>query len=269
MQGRLQKVLAHCGVASRRDCEEIIRQGRVTVNGSVVTKQGVRVDLGKDEIRVDGERVAVEDTVHYLLNKPRGYICTNQDQHGRPRVVDLIPDHRRIYPAGRLDEQSEGLLLVTNDGLLANVVCHPRYQVDKTYRLAVSGRILPAQLDRIEKGVWLAGGKTGPAWVRRLERQGRRTIVTVSIWEGRNRELRRIFAKVGLKVGGLVRTAIGPLKVAGMPAGAYRRVEEEELAFLRERLAQGWKPEPVEPPPPGRWAARLGGRRPGRRRSSR
>lgn len=274
MQERLHKVLAHCGVASRRDCEEIIQQGRVTVNGSVVTKQGVRVDPREDEIRVDGERVTVEATIHYLVHKPRGYICTNQDERGRPRVVDLIPDHRRIYAAGRLDEQSEGLLLVTNDGLLANVVCHPRYQVDKTYRLAVDGHVAPADLDRIERGVWLAEGKSAPAWVRRVDRQGRRTIVTVSIWEGRNRELRRIFAKVGLRVSGLVRTAIGPLKIAGLPVGAYRRLEEDELGFLRERLEKGWKPARVEPPPPGRWAARLGGRRPGgrqpgRRRTSR
>jgi 23S rRNA pseudouridine2605 synthase len=247
MSERLQKILAHCGVGSRRQCEVLIGEGRVEVNRKVVTKLGTKVEPGTDEIRVDGERVALEERVYYLLNKPRGYICTSSDEFGRPRIVDLIRDERRIYAVGRLDEDSEGLVLLTNDGAVANILCHPRYQVDKTYRLTVKGHVARDQLQRIERGVWLAEGKTAPAQVRRIDRRADSTLVTVTIWEGRNRELRRIFAKVDLKVTHLVRTAIGPLRVDGLPAGGYRRLEARELEFVRERMAEGWRPTPVRP----------------------
>ncbi len=254
---RLQKVLAHCGVASRRECEEIIEQGRVEVNGKVITKLGTKIDPEADEIKVDGERVKREQRVYYLLNKPRGYICTNADERGRPRVVDLIKESRRIYCVGRLDEDSEGLLLVTNDGQVTNVVCHPRYQIYKTYRLNVKGRVDPRSLEKIEAGVWLAGGKTAPAQVRRVERRGTRTLVTISLWEGRNRELRRMFAKVGLRVASLVRTSIGPLRADGIDVGAYRRLLPNELGFVLDRLKDDWKPAAADKPEPTRWRDRL------------
>jgi len=247
MQERLQKILARCGVGSRRECEGIIEQGRVAINGAIVTKLGTKVDPGEDKILVDGEPVKPEDRVYYLLNKPKGFLCTNSDDFGRQKVIDLIPDHRRIYTVGRLDEGSEGLILLTNDGKLANIICHPRYQVDKTYRLTVPGPVQPAQLERIERGVWLSEGKTAPAQIRRVDRRGNRTIVTVTIWEGRNRELRRIFAKVDLRVSHLLRTAIGPLTIDGLETGSYRRLTEKELAFARERMAEGWKPRPAKP----------------------
>ncbi|MHC4958731.1 MAG: pseudouridine synthase [Planctomycetota bacterium] len=242
MGDRLQKVLAHCGVASRRQCEVLIEEGRVEVNGEVVTKLGTKVEAGQDEIKVDGERVAVERHVYYVLHKPKGYICTAQDEFGRPRVVDLIPEERRIYPVGRLDENSEGLIILTNDGRVANIVCHPRYQVDKTYKVTVRGKVTREQTDKIERGVWLAEGKTGPAQVRKVDTRARSSIVTVTIWEGRNRELRRIFSKVDLKVNHLVRTAIGPLKLEDVPPGSYRRLRESELDFVWARLKPGWKP---------------------------
>ncbi|MGQ0613844.1 MAG: pseudouridine synthase [Planctomycetaceae bacterium] len=255
MQARLHKVLAHCGIGSRRECETIIEQGRVTVNGRVVTKLGSKVDPETDRLVVDGEAVGVEERVYYLVNKPPGYICTNRDDEGRPRAVDLIrQDPRRIYTVGRLDEESEGLLLLTNDGDLANVICHPRYQVDKTYRLAVRGPVSEEQVDRIQAGVWLAEGKTAPAQVRRIQRDGRHTIVTATVWEGRNRELRRIFAKVDLRVVHLVRVAIGPLHLEGIAPGQYRRLMAEELAFARARLDPAWRP---TPPPAGHPSARI------------
>ncbi|MHC4135564.1 MAG: pseudouridine synthase [Planctomycetota bacterium] len=254
---RLQKVLAHCGVGSRRECEEIIEQGRVEVNGHVVTRLGTKVNPD-DGIRVDGERVALERRVYYLLHKPRGYVCTNRDERGRTRVIDLIPDERRIYTVGRLDETSEGLVLLTNDGALTNIICHPRYQVDKTYVLEVRGQIAPPQLDQIERGVWLAEGKSAPAQVRRVDRRGDRSIITLSVWEGRNRELRRIFAKVALRVTRLTRTAIGPLRIDGLDVGAYRRADPRELAFARERMSGDWTPQPVAPPEGRRWEERLG-----------
>jgi len=243
MQERLHKYLAHCGIASRRECETLIEEGRVEVNGSVVTRQGTKVDPDTDTIAVDGELVKAERKVYYLVNKPRGYLCTNDDERGRPRVVDLVREDRRIYTVGRLDEDSEGLILLTNDGTLANVVTHPRYQVDKTYKLLVRGAVDPESIRKVEQGVWLSDGKTAPAHVRRIARKGPNTVVTVTLWEGRNRELRRIFAKVGLRVQSLQRTAIGPLRTEGLPAGAYRRVESRELAFAFARLKPGWRPQ--------------------------
>lgn len=271
MEERLHKILAHCGVGSRRECETIIEQGRVEVNGSVVTKLGTKVDPDSDRIRVDGEDVALEKRVYYLLHKPKGYLCTNRDDYGRTKVVDLIPDDRRIYTVGRLDEESEGLILLTNDGPLANIICHPRYQVDKSYRLTVKGPVEPRQLERIERGVWLAEGKSAPAHVRRIERKGDRSVVTITVWEGRNRELRRIFSKVDLRVQHLVRTAIGPLRIDGLEPGAYRRLTEKDLDFARERMRPGWRPKPVKTRTGQRWEGRLdpkgGRRRPRARRS--
>jgi len=242
MQERLHKVLAHCGVGSRRECELIIEQGRVAVNGSVVTKLGTKVDPAVDTLAVDGERVKPEETVYFLVNKPKGFLCTSRAQDDRPRVIDLVNDDRRLYTVGRLDEGSEGLVLLTNDGDLANIICHPRYQVDKTYRLVVRGRIHPEALDKIERGVWLPGGKSAPAQIRRVDRRGENTVVLVTMWEGRNSALRSIFAKVGLRVMQLVRTAIGPLAIEDLPVGSYRRVHPRELAFVRERMEKGWRP---------------------------
>ena len=247
MSERLHKVLAHCGVASRRRCEVLIEEGRVEVNGRVVTTLGTQVEPEADEIRVDGERVAVERRVYYLLNKPKGYLCTAKDDHGRPSVVELIREERRIYPVGRLDENSEGLLLLTNDGRLTNVISHPRYQVDKTYKLTVKGKITPAQVHRIERGVWLSEGKTAPAEVKRVNSKARSSDVTITIWEGRNRELRRIFAKIDLKVSHLKRIAVGPLTLGEMPVGAYRRLQPREVAFALARLKPGWKPQKRRP----------------------
>ena len=260
---RLHKVLAHCGVGSRRECETIIEQGRVEVNGSVITKLGTKVDPTTDGIRVDGENVKVERRVYYLLNKPKGYICTNRDERGRPRVIDLVPEGRRIYTVGRLDEQSEGLVLLTNDGPLANIICHPRYQVDKSYRLLVRGRVTPKQLEQIERGVWLSEGKTAPARIRHVDRRGDRTVISLTVWEGRNRELRRIFSKVQLRVAHLIRTAIGPLRIEGLPVGAHRRLTPRDLEFARVRMAAGWTPEPAPTP------RRTRPRPPARRRSPR
>ena len=242
MQERLHKYLAHCGIASRRECETLIEEGRVEVNGSVVTRQGTKVDPATDRIFVDGEPVKTERKVYYLVNKPRGYLCTNEDERGRPRVIDLVKDDKRIYTVGRLDEDSQGLILLTNDGTLANVISHPRYEVDKTYKLLVRGNVHPESIRKVEQGVWLSDGKTAPAHVRRIARKGPNTLVTVTLWEGRNRELRRIFAKVGLRVQSLERTAIGPLRTEGLPTGAYRRVESRELAFAFARLKPGWRP---------------------------
>jgi 23S rRNA pseudouridine2605 synthase len=260
MPQRLQKILAQCGVGSRRECETLIEQGRVEVDGKVVTKLGTKIDPEAVDLKVDGERVKREERVYYVLNKPRGYVSTNRDERGRPRVVDLVRDERRIYTVGRLDEQSEGLILLTNDGGLANIICHPRYQVDKSYRITVRGRVSREQAERLEQGVWLAEGKTGPARIKKIDSKGTRSVMHVTLWEGRNRELRRMLGKVGLKVTHLVRTAIGPLRVEGLPPGRYRRLRETELGFARERMSEGWTPRPVPETRPRQSARRTHGR---------
>jgi 23S rRNA pseudouridine2605 synthase len=241
MKERLHKYLAHCGIASRRECETLIEEGRVEVNGSVVTKLGTTVDPFADKIRVDGENVREEKKVYYLVHKPRGYLCTNSDERGRPRVIDLVPEQKRIYTVGRLDEDSEGLILLTNDGTLANVITHPRFEVDKTYKLLIRGSVTNDAVTKIEGGVWLSDGKTAPAHVRRIARKGPNTQATVTLWEGRNRELRRIFAKVGLRVQSLSRTAIGPLKLEGMPTRRSRRKRRgvERLTYRPTALGIG------------------------------
>lgn len=234
MEERLHKVLAHCGVGSRRECEELIRQGRVEVDGRLVTELGTKVDPSAVELKVDGERVSVEAPVYYLVHKPKGYLCTSRDDYGRPRVIDLVPEHRRIYTAGRLDEDSEGLVLVTNDGDLTNVLTHPRYKIEKGYRLTVKGPITQEQVEKIESGVWLADGRTAPTDIRKVQRKGGKSLVTVTLHEGRSRELRRIFAKVGLRVSHLLCTSIGPLRIEDLKPGGWRRLQPKELAWLRK-----------------------------------
>ncbi len=234
---RLHKFLASTGAGSRRECETFIEQGRVAVNGKVVAKQGVKVEPGRDVVTLDGERVSAEEKVYYLLNKPPGYICTNSDERGRPRAVDLIRDGKhRVYTVGRLDAESTGLILLTNDGEIANVVCHPRYRIEKTYQVVVRGDVSREQLTEVEAGVWLSEGRSSPARVRPVGRNPRRneTMLEITLFEGRNREVRRVFARVGLPVRRLTRTRIGPLELSTLPLGHRVRVPEEALAFVRE-----------------------------------
>ncbi len=233
---RLHKYLASTGAGSRRECETFIAQGRVTVNGKTVSKMGVKVDPESDVVTLDGEKVRPEHRVYYLLNKPTGYICTNADERGRPRATDLIKDEKRIYTVGRLDADSTGLVLLTNDGGIANIVCHPRYRIEKRYHVHVRGEVTKAQIGQVEAGVWLAEGKSSPALVKPLGRNPKRgeTILEMTLFEGRNREIRRVFAKVGLVVRRLQRIAIGPLTLGELPAGAYLKLGAKDLVFVHE-----------------------------------
>jgi 23S rRNA pseudouridine2605 synthase len=273
---RLHKYLASTGAGSRRECETFIEQGRVSVNGKVVAKQGVKVDPQKDVVLLDGERVKAEAKVYYLLHKPPGYISTSSDEMGRPRVVDLVRDDaHRIYTVGRLDADSTGLILLTNDGAIANVVCHPRYRIEKTYQVVVRGEVTREQVARIEAGVWLAEGKSSPARVRLVGRNPRRdeTMVEITLFEGRNREVRRAFASVGLHVRRLTRTRIGPLEIGELPPGRHVRLPEAALAFVHEAEAlylankEAWDAEIADRPRPPRGfrpgGALRGPRRPG------
>lgn len=233
---RLQKILAAAGVAARRACEQLILDGRVHVNGRRVDTLPVLVDLRRDRITIDGKPLPAPRHVYYVLNKPRGVLCTNADPAGRLRAVDLLGGVReRVFPVGRLDADSTGLLLMTNDGGLAERLSHPRYGVPKTYRAEVEGRVDEEDLERLRGGVWLAEGKTSPARAKIVLRQPHRSILEITLREGRNREIRRVLARLGHKVRRLKRVAIGPIQLQSLPIGAYRPLKPKELDTLRKQ----------------------------------
>lgn len=230
---RLHKVLAHAGVGSRRHCEELIAAGRVSVDNHVVRELGTKVSPDQ-RICVDGEPVKAERHVYWLVNKPKGYLCTNEDPAGRPRAVDLIPQvAQRVYTVGRLDEASEGLLLLTNDGDLAFRLMHPRFGVEKTYLVQVAGFPKNDELQQLLRGVWLSEGRVKARHVKRLRTQGDSTWLRIVLAEGRNREIRRMLARQGHKVLSLRRVAIGPVQLKALRSGKARRLTPDELEALR------------------------------------
>ncbi len=238
---RLQKVLARAGVASRRKAEELIRQGRVEVNRRVVTELGVKVDPERDEIRVDGERIRPDRLKrrYVVLNKPRGVITTVRDPFGRPTVMDLVPKAREhaLVPVGRLDEESEGLLILTNDGDLVNRLTHPRYGHEKEYRVEVYGTPDERDLKAIRRGIVLEDGRTAPAkaWV---ERRGEHTsTLRIVLREGRKRQIRRMMKALGHPVKRLVRLRVGNLTLSGLSPGAWRELTPEEVERLKAESA--------------------------------
>jgi 23S rRNA pseudouridine2605 synthase len=234
---RLQKVLAAAGAGSRRHCEELILAGRVEVNGRVVAELGTKVDPAADRIRLDGVPLRRPRLAYYALNKPAGVVCTSRDPSGRARAIDLIPAKQgRLFTVGRLDLSSEGLLLVTNDGPLANRLTHPRYGVRKTYRVLVAGHPTRDVLSRIRRGVQLAEGVARVASARIKGRRKQSTVLEMVLEEGRNREIRRVLARVGHKVLRLVRVAIGPVRLGNLPPGAYRRLTHREVGALRRTV---------------------------------
>jgi 23S rRNA pseudouridine2605 synthase len=231
---RLQKVLAAAGLGSRRQCEELILTGRVAVDRAVVTELGTKVDPVRQEIRVDGVLLPRPERVYYAVHKPPGVVSTNRDPSGRPRIIDLIPGApQRLFPVGRLDLHSEGLILVTNDGELANQLTHPRYGVEKTYRALVAGRPSPDVLAELRRGIHLAEGVARVSQVRVTKELKQSTIMEIVLREGQNREIRRILARVGHKVLRLLRIAVGPVRLGNLPQGAYRPLGRQEVEALR------------------------------------
>jgi 23S rRNA pseudouridine2605 synthase len=226
---RLAKFLAHGGVASRRKAEEIIGKGLVTVGGEVVKDPARNVEAG-DDVRVNGAPVAAETREVWVVNKPVGVVSTAKEPGNRTPVVDLVETEARLYPVGRLDADSSGLLLLTNDGELANRLTHPRYEVPKTYEARLKEPIAAGDLERLARGVVLEDGPTAPTQVKR---NGDREIEIV-LREGRNRQVRRMLEAVGNEVVELRRVAFGPLRLGGLGPGSSRRLSEEELAQLRE-----------------------------------
>jgi len=236
---RLQKLLSMAGVASRRVAETLIVQGRVTVNGEAVTELGAKADPAQDEVRVDGRRVKVAVRRRYLLlNKPRGYVCTRSDPEGRPTVMALIASQvagEYLYPVGRLDYDSEGLLLVTNDGDLTAALTHPRHGVEREYEARVRGVPDPRALARLRRGVTLDGHRTAPADARlRQVVEGRgQSVISLTIREGRNRQVRRMCEAVGLPIVRLRRVRIGPLTDTRLKPGQVRALTAREVDALR------------------------------------
>ncbi len=235
---RLQKILAEAGVASRRRAELLIREGRVSVNGKTVTVLGTRADPGRDEIRVDGSRVGRPGRrVYYLVHKPRGYVTTTRDPHARHTVMDLVRSRVRLFPVGRLDAASEGLLLLTNDGALAQVLLHPKFEIPRTYHVSVDGSVRADSLRRLAAGMELDGRRTAPCTARLLEREAKRSVVEIELIEGRRRQIRLLMARLGHPVRRLVRTRYGPLSLRGLASGDCRLLRAAEVAAL-ERLAR-------------------------------
>lgn len=235
---RLQKVLAAAGVGSRRKCEELILAGVVRVNGKVVDSLPAFVESARDRIMVDGRPVRPVEKVYYLLNKPRGVVCTNSDPKGRKKAIDIIGCGGRIFCVGRLDIDSTGAIVLTNDTELANKLTHPRYEVPKTYVVRVKDRIAGGSIEKLKKGVWLAEGKTKRALVKVLKRGRADSTLEITIRQGLNRQVRRMLAKVGHKVVSLKRTHIGRLNLRGLGAGRFRKLSKAEVAYLR-RLGGG------------------------------
>src|SRR3954470_19857867 len=238
---RLQKILSQAGVASRRLAEELIVQGRVQVNGETITALGTKADPDADEIKVDGRRIHAQKRKRYiLLHKPRGYITSRSDPEGRPTVLDLLRGVREyIYPVGRLDYDSEGLLLLTNDGELAARLTHPRHEVDKVYEARVRGVPDEHVLERLAKGVTIDGRRTAPAKVRIIDPPNKRpaeneqTRIELSIHEGRQRQVRKMFDAIGHPVVRLKRVRIGPIEDPNIPPGHWRDLTPQEIAKLQ------------------------------------
>ena len=231
---RINKYIAHAGVASRRKAEELIKQGLVTLNGQMVTELATTVKSG-DRVEVEGQPIYNEEKVYYLLNKPRGVISSVRDDKGRQTVVDLLPEVKeRIYPVGRLDWDTSGLLILTNDGDFTDKMLHPRHEIDKVYVARVKGLASKDNLRPLTKGIVIDGKKTQPARYRivKTDREKNRSVVELTIHEGRNHQVKKMFEAVGLMVDKLSRTRFGTLDLSGLNSGEARRLNKKEISQL-------------------------------------
>ena len=230
---RIQKVLAAAGFGSRRACEKLVTEGRVSVNGRTLRDLPVMVDPKADKVFVDRKPIRPERLAYYLLHKPRGVLCTHNDPAGRKRAVDLMTGVRlRLFPVGRLDADSAGLLIMTNDGELTQKLTHPRFQTPKTYRVEVVGCPSAASIEKLRRGVWLSEGRTSRAEIKVIHKDRSSAVLEITLREGRNREIRRMLLRQGHKVRRLVRTRIGKLTTRKLPSGAYRALTTAEVKYL-------------------------------------
>ncbi len=235
---RLQKIIAQAGVASRRKAEQLITQGRVQVNGKVITTLGTQIDPKSDAVSVNGRPLSRHSpqACYILLNKPRGYITTCNDEQNRPTVLDLVKRHHgRLFPVGRLDVNSEGALLLTNDGILAHRLMHPRYRIPRTYMVKIQGVMANDEMEHLQRGVSLDDAKTQPARVEMVRRGDKTCWLRLTLYEGRHRQIHRMLQQCGgYTVKRLQRTAMGPLSIKGLSLGNYRSLEPFELTRLRQ-----------------------------------
>lgn len=235
MKVRLQKFMADAGIGSRRACEKIILQGRVRLNGRIVKEMGITIDPQKDRVEVDGKVCQRKlDNVYIMLNKPKGVLSTARDPFGRIKVVDLVDEVKaRLYPVGRLDRDTEGLLILTNDGEVTYKLTHPKFEIEKTYLAKVKGILRPKAIEALRKGIYLEDGITAPAKVQILKVNPDSTLVEIKIHEGRNRQVRRMFETVGHPVLHLKRTAIGELKLRGLKVGDWKYLNKKEIDYIK------------------------------------
>jgi pseudouridine synthase len=235
---RLNKFLAHSGVCSRREADRLIEAGGIRVNGRVVDELGQKIDAERDRVDVSGRGVRGGDDrpVYILLYKPAGRVVTVKDPFGRPTVMDLLPKlHTRVYPVGRLDAESEGVLLLTNDGDMAYRLTHPKHEIGKVYEVRVDGELSGEDLDKLRRGVFLEGRRTAPARVQVLRHGPRRTFLRVEIHEGRKREIRKMFEALGYEVSGLLRVQFAGLTLEGLRPGQWRFLKKAEVDNLKRR----------------------------------
>ncbi|MGB9765108.1 MAG: pseudouridine synthase [Candidatus Saccharicenans sp.] len=232
----MNKFLAQAGVASRRQADCLVQEGRVRINGQLVTRLGIKVDENKDRIEVDGRPISLSaDQVYLLLNKPPGYIVTADDPQKRKTVMELIPRLPfRIFPVGRLDSESEGALLFTNDGVLANRLLHPRYRISKIYEVKVAGLVEDKALEKLKKGMFVDGRKTIPAKVKVIYRRKENSLLWLEIYEGRKHEIRKMFYSLGFEVKKLRRTSIAGISIKGLRLGGWRYLKPEEIKKLKK-----------------------------------
>lgn len=245
MSMRLHKYIAHCGIASRRKAEALIMEGKVEVNGKIITELGVQVDPASDKIKVEGKHLHQERMVYLALHKPRGYVTTSSDDLDRKTVLDLIEGVKeRIYPVGRLDRDSEGLLILTNDGEMANYLTHPRCGVEKVYRVTVDGNVTDETLARIREGARIGGRLIIPRRLKLLHRNAASSRIEIEIGEGLNREVRRIFASMDHEARKLIRIEVGPISLEGLPRGMARKLTARELTQLKQGMVKaGFEPQ--------------------------
>lgn len=236
---RINKYIANLGLCSRRNVKEFLQKQVITVNGKRVKKLGTRIDPKTDDLRLNGQKIKPPQLVYYALNKPKGIISTTADEQHRKNVTSFIPTKQRIYPVGRLDKDTTGLILLTNDGELTQMTTHPKYHVEKTYRLTIVGRIHKTQLHALQHGVLLRDGVTAPAEVKVLKEGMKRSLLEMTIHEGRNRQIRRMCETVGISLIELQRVTFGPVPLGSLPEGKYRELTKKEIELLKKRKTPG------------------------------
>jgi len=235
---RLDKFLANNGIASRRGIKQFLKAETVTVNGKRVKESGTRFDPAKDELKINGEKVKSTKFVYYLLNKPKGIISTSSDEFDRENVTDMVPNTFRVYPVGRLDKETHGLILLTNDGELTHKLTHPKFHVSKKYRLEIKGNVSDAKIEKLENGVILSDGITAHANLNRVKQTETSTILEMEIFEGRYRQIRRMCDAIFLNLTDLKRIQFGPIKIAELKEGKYRNLTEIEINTLRSSVSK-------------------------------